>query len=60
MRYFGLIGLPKEAYKAKNTETQCPHCKAKSQTGTHGGCGNCRKVKFTWNGKREEKTYEYV
>ncbi len=34
------------------TETPCPHCKATTQTGLHGGCHSCGKVKLTSSGKR--------
>ena len=36
----------------EGTETECPHCKGKTETGTHGGCGKCGKVKHASSGRR--------
>lgn len=36
----------------KTTETKCNHCKVMSQTGTHGGCYNCGRVKHSPSGRK--------
>lgn len=38
-------------FLSPDTTTSCPHCKAMTETGTHGGCGTCGKVKFTAHGR---------
>ena len=38
--------------RAGNTRTKCVHCRQSTDTGIHGGCGSCRKVKATSDGKR--------
>lgn len=35
------------------SESACPHCKGITETGIHGGCHGCRRVKHTTDGKRE-------
>ncbi len=32
--------------------TQCQHCKTETQSGTHGGCVNCGKVKHRKDGRK--------
>ena len=44
---------------AKSTETMCPHCNGKTETGTHGGCGKCGKVKHTSSGRRWRQETPY-
>lgn len=39
----------REAY---STATRCVWCKKDSETGTHGGCLECGRVKYTDNGRR--------
>lgn len=34
-----------------HTETPCPHCKHNTQSGVHGGCYDCGKVKTTKDGR---------
>lgn len=41
--------------KARETLTMCPHCRKKSETGTHGGCHDCGKVKHNFDGRRNFK-----
>lgn len=36
----------------RSSATKCPHCKGETETGIHGGCGTCRKVKTTDDGRR--------
>lgn len=32
--------------------SKCPHCKGETQTGIGGGCGTCRKVKASADGRK--------
>jgi hypothetical protein len=41
-------------YKRKDTTRECFHCRLKTETGTHGGCYNCGKVKHSFDGRRNE------
>jgi hypothetical protein len=41
-----------------NTAKTCPFCKNLSESGTHGGCTNCGKVKHNRDGFRNPRTEE--
>ena len=41
--------------KAKETTSPCRHCRAKSGTGTKGGCYNCGKVKHSHDGRKRAR-----
>lgn len=43
----------------RSSATKCPHCKGETETGLHGGCGTCRLVKTTTDGRRVPRTKEY-
>lgn len=38
-------------YTSSSSATKCPHCKHETESGTHGGCAECRLVKQTSDGR---------
>jgi hypothetical protein len=40
--------------------TKCPHCRHETETGTRGGCSECRLVKHTADGRIPPKKEEGV
>lgn len=43
-----------QSFDSPSTRTRCPHCNKDSTQGTHGGCHECGRVKYTLSGRMPE------